>query len=255
MPALKPKKLTSRQALQTVKQPLRRWGDLVVVQIHNELQNASTTDFPNGEMRSTFLPNLPDLKGKFDHNFKQPETNEHIKKLYESAGWIESLEHFSDVALALYFKYRGGMFSGKRWAGTVGDGAQFDIDCEEAAKLTPNLRREGVEIIRKTTLINHEKHLLPAIQGKPFADRKKQKGEGVSPIRKAIAKLLTTTPAIKNPELWKMFTAKLPRDWKAFDNRQGKYLEGKTAKEHMTYARFCTVCGEERKKNKPKITG
>lgn len=69
-------------------------------------------------------------------------------------------------------------------------------------------------------------------------------------IRKKIASLLKKNHAMKNPELWAAVAAKPPRGWTAYDNRVGKYLEGTKADDSMGYARFCTVCGEERKKIK-----
>ncbi len=71
-------------------------------------------------------------------------------------------------------------------------------------------------------------------------------------IRKAIAKVLKKNPDLKNPELWAVLAAKPPNGWEFCDNRQGKYIEGPNIKQdHMVYRRFCTVCGEERKKLKP----
>lgn len=84
--------------------------------------------------------------------------------------------------------------------------------------------------------------------GRKFrAGRKPNTG---SIIRKKIASLLKKNPAMKNPELWAAVAARPPRGWTAYDNRVGKYLEGTKADDSMGYARFCTVCGEERKKIK-----
>lgn len=69
-----------------------------------------------------------------------------------------------------------------------------------------------------------------------------------SVIRKAIAKQLKQNLTLKNPQLWDVVAAKPPKGWTACDNRAGKYLEGSKPGQNMNYARFCNVCGEERKK-------
>lgn len=87
-----------------------------------------------------------------------------------------------------------------------------------------------------------------------FHARKFKLGRKIStggPIRKAIAKLLQKNRSFKNPDLWAALSAKAPKGWTFFDNAQGKYIEGPNfAEDHMVYRRFCTVCGEERKKLK-----
>jgi len=84
-----------------------------------------------------------------------------------------------------------------------------------------------------------------ALKGSKFEQGRKPNTGSV--IRKCIAKILEKKPAMKNPELWKAVADKPPRGWTAYDNRVGKYLEGKENK-NMSYERFCNVCGEERKK-------
>jgi hypothetical protein len=89
-------------------------------------------------------------------------------------------------------------------------------------------------------------------QGRLFlAGRKVNTG---GPIRKAIAQLLAKYPGMKNADLWGRIKAKPPKGWQVFDNPRGKYIEGPRMA-NMIYARFCTVCSEERKKVKAKITG
>lgn len=93
-----------------------------------------------------------------------------------------------------------------------------------------------------------------AEHGQRFKDGRKLGSGG--PVRKAIAKFLAKNPAMKNPELWEAMKKKPPRGWQTYENvRLGKYLEGPASTESMKYGRFCTVCGEERKKVKRKITG
>lgn len=91
-----------------------------------------------------------------------------------------------------------------------------------------------------------------ARHGQVFREGRKP-GTG-SPIRKEVARLLKKNPAMKNPELWEAVKAKPPRGWQVFENSAGKYIEGPKMA-NMAYGRFCTVCGEERKKAKGKITG
>lgn len=93
-----------------------------------------------------------------------------------------------------------------------------------------------------------------AEHGQLFKDGRKPGSGG--PIRKAIAKLLAKAPTMRNPDLWEAIKNKPPKGWQAYESaRLGKYLEGPTTKKEMGYGRFCTVCGQERKKVKGKITG
>lgn len=85
--------------------------------------------------------------------------------------------------------------------------------------------------------------------GEKFSAGRKSGTKG--PVRKAIEKLLKKAPNLKNPELWDALAAKPPRGWTFFNNHLGQYIEGPNpAEDHMVYRRFCTVCGEERKKLK-----
>lgn len=77
-----------------------------------------------------------------------------------------------------------------------------------------------------------------------------QPGRGPGLFRKIIARLLKNNPEMKNPELWAAVANKPPKGWTAYDNRVGKYLEGKSASDSMGYGRFCNICGEERNKLK-----
>lgn len=90
--------------------------------------------------------------------------------------------------------------------------------------------------------------------GQRFKNGRKPGSGG--PIRKAIMKILAKSPEIKNPEIWEAIKKNPPKFWQAYENAKlGKYFEGPTAKEKMEYKRFCTVCGEERKKLMKKIPG
>lgn len=96
--------------------------------------------------------------------------------------------------------------------------------------------------------------MLPAAKlGSKFKKGRKQGSSG--PIRKAIARLLKKTPAMKNAELWRAIKDNPPRGWKVYENRAGHYIEGPEAGDNMGYERFCNVSAEERKKLNQKITG
>ena len=85
--------------------------------------------------------------------------------------------------------------------------------------------------------------------GKKFTQGRKQ--DTGSAIRKAIAKALKKNPALKNAELWNGLSLKPPKGWEFFDNGLGKYTERlKAPIRGQSYARFCNVASEERKKLK-----
>jgi hypothetical protein len=72
----------------------------------------------------------------------------------------------------------------------------------------------------------------------------------VGPIRKKIAALLKRYPSMKNEELWAKIAARPPNGWAAMDNRLGRYFEGPTASDNMSYATFIKRASDERKKLK-----
>lgn len=91
-----------------------------------------------------------------------------------------------------------------------------------------------------------------ALLGAKFKEGRRLGAHG--PIRKAIAKLLNSNQNMKNAELLTAIKEKPPKGWSYYDNRLGKYFEGKDNKS-MTVARFNNICSEERRKLKQKITG
>ncbi|MES2367270.1 MAG: hypothetical protein V4563_15440 [Pseudomonadota bacterium] len=246
-----PKKLTLDEALAATSKPLKRWGDLISVEIFEQLRNnCYRGSFPNGEVRSTFMPSRPDRDGNFERNFPQPDTNNSLSELYEEGGWLESVAEFSDEALALHYEYRGGIFRDNSFAGDVGNPSRFISDCKESLEQINQPTHNDVQVILKSVLTVHKKDRLAAVEGKKFSAGRKINTCGV--IRKAITKLLKADPTLKNPSLWSAIASNPPRGWTAYDNHAGKYLEGPKAGQNMDYkGRFCTVCGEERKK----ITG
>ena len=81
--------------------------------------------------------------------------------------------------------------------------------------------------------------------GAKFSKGGKSKTYG--PIRKAISRLLSKNPSMKNDELWAAIKASPPKGWTALENRNGRYIEGPKAGDDMQYERFCNVASLERK--------
>lgn len=187
------------------------------------------------------MPSMPDKDGRFNPNFPQPLTKNWLSEHYKAGGWVESLMHYSAVELALYYEYRGGRIKG--WAGSVGDATAFIADCEKALTIDtePNYER-----IRKLTLNLHKNYLIPAINGRKFAENRRKAGQGESPIKKAVRKLLNKSPSMKNAEIWKNLSLNPPKSLEFRDNSAGKYIEGDRGY-NMDYARFCNVCAEVRR--------
>ena len=103
-------------------------------------------------------------------------------------------------------------------------------------------------LLERAEFLEYQASAAPlADHGRKFPGRKPGSG---GPIRKAIARLLKASPTMENPELWAAVASKPPKGWTAFDNSQGKYLEGPAASDGMNYRRFCNVCSEERGKLK-----
>lgn len=70
----------------------------------------------------------------------------------------------------------------------------------------------------------------------------------VSPIRKAIARLLKKKSDMKPRELWAALADNPPRGWQFLDNRAGKYIEGPKASDGMSYKHFSGIAKKERDK-------
>lgn len=79
--------------------------------------------------------------------------------------------------------------------------------------------------------------------GKAFSSGRKL--GAVSPIRKAIGKLLTKNPEMKNHEIWKNLKEKPPKGYSVCENREGKYIDGPHGK-ITSERRFKNICAEER---------
>lgn len=110
---------------------------------------------------------------------------------------------------------------------------------------TPEQQDEHDHTIRREA-----RGLALAASGLSFTAGRKAGTKGT--IRKAVARLLKKHPGIKNSELWDAIKASPPKGWEFFNNSQGRYAEGPpmgTGARYSTlsYGRFCTICGEERK--------
>ncbi|WP_031598407.1 hypothetical protein [Ferrovum myxofaciens] len=241
----KPARLTLKQALEAIKKPLKRWGDLIIVQVITGCLEGWGPK--NGELRSTLMPNRPKPDGTFDPVFPLM-TASWLEQWYADGGWVESLWHFSEVELALFQNYRGGTFKPGAWAGSIGDASAFERDCEEAATYEPALTAEVARTIRGNILRQHQKYLVPAQTGEKFLSGRKP-GTG-GPIRKCIAKHLKKTPSMTNESLWDAIKGNPPTGFTVCDNRAGKYIEGPAKFHNMNFERFCNVCAEERRATK-----
>ncbi len=201
---------------------------------------------PNSEMRSTLIP-IVLVDGGFDPNFP-PKTAEWVRALYRAGGWVESLVHFTDQELALFFHYQGGVFKPGSWAGHVGDPGEFEDDCRDAATHEPTLTAEVVRTIKGTALRQHQKYKFHADIGAKFVKGRKP-GTG-SPIRKSVERLLKKCPKMSNFDLWEAVKKTPPKGFAVKENHVGKYIEGPPKYLNMNWERFCNIAAETRNKFK-----
>ncbi|HEU0228937.1 MAG TPA: hypothetical protein VFR20_00050 [Burkholderiaceae bacterium] len=230
---VKPRKLTLRQAVKETKMPVMRLGDLLVYQF-------------GGVIVGAFMPNATDWS---IHDFGQPETENYIRQLYADDGWIESITHFDDEALALHHNYTLGLWVGRKFSGSGGDAQRFEVDCAQATELLgPNPSREMVLSAIRIVLMMHKKYLLSARTGARFEAGRKPNTEG--PISKAMGSVIKRNPTIKNADLWNAMKSSPPRGWTFYDNDQGKYIEGPRGGQNMGYDRFRNIAAQKRKAQK-----
>lgn len=111
-------------------------------------------------------------------------------------------------------------------------------DTAQATRFALNL---GIIMGESGIKFAHEKD---ALLGEKFTAGRKP--GAVTPIRKAIAKVLKKNPNAKNAELWITLSDNPPRGWSFCDNSVGKYIEGPKGA-GMNYQRFCNIASEERK--------
>ncbi|MFT4504605.1 hypothetical protein [Caballeronia sp. 15711] len=181
----RPKQLKLREALSVTRKPLARFGDLIAVQIHSQLGNHR--DFPNGEMRSIFMPHHRDWSMQ---SFPQPETEAYLRDLYLAGGRIESIADFDDESLAVHYNYTAGINVGG-FAGNAGDARCFELDCIEAVgSLPPNSSRELVSAVVGTVRLMHKKYKLSANAGTQFQNKQNEKSRLKRPVENEMGQSL-----------------------------------------------------------------
>ena len=184
----KAKKLTLVQATNQVTKPLKRQGDLVLI------QNGTT---------STFMPGLNSGVRDFDLD----STIDFLEKLYASGGHISSLEKLSDEALALAFEHKAGIIS-NGIAGSVGDSSDFVRDVREQLATQQVTAHQAAQSIRKTVLDLHQKYKLKA---STFAGRKEgAKGEDA----RLLIGLMNQHPLDKNNQIASTASKQYPERFK-----------------------------------------
>jgi hypothetical protein len=206
-----PKKLTLQRAINATKKPMARRGDLVAVQFFAHLIGHS--DFPNGEMRSPFLPSH-DLSVI---RFPQPKTENWLRELYAKGDWwLESAAHLSDREIALLTDGRGGVMRPSGLVGDWGDTHELEKDLQEAFALIPAGRIDLPvspvvhNLIREIVLRLHKKYAPDAeigrsqseAQAKKASKERYAKGEGKQSLLDVICTLSREHPDSKPSEIW-----------------------------------------------------
>ena len=183
-----PKKLkTLQQALNTTSKPLARFGDLIAVQVYPQLMAMNPRDFPNGEMRSIFMPDHRDWTVL---RFPRGETDAFLQDLYAAGGWIESIADYDDEALALHYNFTAGINVGG-YASNAGDARCFELDCIEAVgNLPPHPSRELVSVVVNTVRLMHKKYKLTANVGTQFQEQQNDKSKRKRPVKDDIGRTL-----------------------------------------------------------------
>ena len=213
------RKLTLEQAIKATSKPIKRYGDLVIVQkdgrfgnLYGEITDLAGNPFPVEEMRNIFMPSID---GRIV-DFKQPQTENFLHELYRDDGYLESLEHFSDEALAMYFEYRAGFVTKSGLAGDAGDPSQYESDVREAlsrrAEITPDIVRE----IQQDIVVQHKKYKLDANKGRKFTEGRRAGAKAET--TKYIAKLNEQYPTLSAKELYKIAIAEADSEDSPFSN-------------------------------------
>lgn len=192
-------------------------------------------DYPRllAKLRAEQYPPLLELEAKADNLCNPPPTlPDHIPRLPAA----DTKPGMQRILAALILSEAA--------AGNVESAAKAHLELRhiqaENEQRASKSRLEGQKVIHEF-----------ALTGIKF--RKGRKVNTGGPIRKAIIRELKKHPDMKNPELWDALVDRPPKGWEFCDNRQGRYAVGPHG-QPMSYARFCNVCGEERKKGRAKIT-
>ncbi len=161
-------RLTLEHAIEATRNPIKREGDLVFVQkdprfgnLYSGMTDLAGNEFPAGEMRSMYMPSMDRSIREFD----RPATENQLRTLYAEGGYLESLEHFTDEALAMYYGYMAGTVTESGLAGNVGDPGQFEADVQEALSRRPEVRPDDLRLIKQDILALHKKYKLSANVG------------------------------------------------------------------------------------------
>jgi len=184
-----PKKLKLPGALKAIEKPLARLGDLIYVQFDIGITGGGA-DYPH-QMRSMFAPGM---KTK-DKRFPLQASELQLRDLYASGGWIESLDHFTDEELAIYYQYRAGFPTKSGYAHDVGDPSAYEVDYMEVLESMPKDLVEGaqrartLEVIRRTLLHQHLKYKLHANLGKTHKVTSSVGGQATGQAKKASSAL------------------------------------------------------------------
>jgi hypothetical protein len=258
-----PKTLTLKQAIAVTNNPLIRLYDLISVQKDERLGDlyADTTDlnekpFSKGVMRSAFAPSLGGNPKDFVKHFPQPETENHLHDLYNNGGWIESIAHFYDEELALYYYFRAGVSDGTIFASNAGDPSYFERDMHDALKMLPNVTPEIVTAVRKTIVSQQKKYKLAANQGQANSRvqsdkaRKKRspKNESHETLETVFARLARNNQGTKPSELWPHYKTAIA-EWSGCDCNEltpgddkdkwfYEYQDGDEKVKTITYGKF-----------------
>lgn len=176
-------KLTLEQALDATSIPMKRHGDFVIVQVDSRIRTpyGGMTDligeaFPAGEMRAIFAPSYDRRIAEFE----QPQTENHLRDLYRDGGRLESLAHFTDEELALYFEYKAGFITAIGFAGDAGDPSQYETDILTALSGIPDQTAQLVSAVKKTVLSQHKQYKLAATKGRAFPSGRNAGAKGAT---------------------------------------------------------------------------
>lgn len=245
----KPQILSIQRALDAIDKPIARFGDLIAVQVHPQLKTMNPRDFPNGEMRSIFVPDR-DLTVT---HFRREETETFLRELYAAGGWIESIADYDDEALALHYNYTAGINAGG-FAGNAGDARCFELDCIEAVgNLPPNASRELVSAVVNTVRLMHRRYKLVANVGARHKKQQNEKSKRERPVKNdagqslvdVIAGLAREHSASRAAEIWPHLKVAI-EDWSGDtvtesgtgDNRRYSFMKLDGTRDTVTFGPF-----------------
>ena len=200
-----PKKLALEEAIRSTLKPIEREGDLVCVQKDSRFGNLymDTTDlagneFAAGEMRSIFMPSTD----RSVRHFAQLVTKNFLEQLYRNGGYLESLEHFMNEALAMHYGYMAGIVTENGLAGNVGDPSQFEADVRKALSRRLEVKPDELRMIQRDTLEMHKTYKLDANKGRKFPEGRRTGAKAETTIY--IENLNSRYPEVTAKELYEI---------------------------------------------------